>query len=64
MVYIYMKYVVLWFEHWPADLVIPGAIFAGGRNLFHRKRGSMHTSFHFHPNPGRPDITEMLLKRT
>ena len=55
--------VAQWLNRWPADLVVPGSSHAWGGDLFNRKRGSIAHSFPLYFTD-RPDMTEILLKRT
>ena len=55
--------VAQWVKRWPADLAVPRSIPALGENLPSCKRSSVAHSLSllsYH----RPDITEILLKRT
>ena len=51
-----------WVKRWPAVLVFPSSIPVGG-NLFDRKQGSIAHNLSLSPSY-RPDMTEMLLKKT
>ena len=50
-------------RRWPADLENPGSRRAGGGNLFSRKRDSIVHNLSILPTY-RPDMTEILFKRT
>ena len=55
--------VAQWFKHWPTDLAVVSSSPALGEGLFNRKRGSIAHSLSL-SSARRPDMTEILLKRT
>ena len=52
-----------WVKRWPTDLAVPSSSPARGEDLFDHKRGSIAHSLSLSPTH-RPDMTEILLKRT
>ena len=52
-----------WVKGWPTDLAVPGSIHTSGGNLSNHKPGSIVHSLSLSSNH-RPDMTEILLKRT
>ena len=55
--------VAQWVKRWPTDLVVVSSSPARGEDLFNRKRGSIAHSLSL-SSAHRPDMTEILLKRT
>ena len=55
--------VAQWVKCWPADLAVASSSPASGEDLFNRKRGSIAHRLSL-PSAFRPDMTEILLKRT
>ena len=55
--------VVQWVKRWPTDLAVVSSSTARFEDLFNRKRGSIAHSLSL-SSAHRPDMTEILLKRT
>ena len=55
--------VAQWVQRWPTDLVVMSSSPALGEDLFSRERGSIAHSLSL-LSTHRPDMTEILLKRT
>ena len=55
--------VAQWVKRWPTDLAVVSSSPARGEDLFNRKRGSIAHSLSL-SSAHRPDMTEILLKRT
>ena len=55
--------VAQWVKCWPTDLAVVSSSPARGEDIFNRKRGSIAHSLSL-PSAHRPDMTEILLKRT
>ena len=55
--------VAQWVKRWPTDLAVVSYSPARGEDLFNRKQGSIAHSLSL-SSAHRPDMTEILLKRT
>ena len=55
--------VAQWVKRWPTDLAVVSSSPARGEDLFNRKRSSIAHSLSL-SSAHRPDMTEILLKRT
>ena len=57
--------VAQWIKRWPSDLAVLSLSPARGEIFSTVNRVLLHTAFHYHQTSAhRPDMTEILLKRT